>query len=66
MNKFAGDAMVILTGIITVAIIAVLVSNKAQTGNVITAFGKAFASDLGAAVSPVVGSSSSLTNAIQI
>jgi riboflavin transporter FmnP len=65
-GKFIGDVMVILTGIVTLAIVATVVSNKASTSNVITAFGKALATDIGAAVSPVVGSSSSLTNAIQM
>jgi hypothetical protein len=58
--------MTIATGIIGLAIIATIVSNKAQTGNVIKAAGSALAADLSAAVSPVTGSSSSLTNAIQL
>lgn len=53
------SAVTIATALIGVAIVAVLVSNNAQTGNVITAAGKAFAGDLAAAVSPVTGGSSS-------
>jgi PRD1 phage membrane DNA delivery len=45
----------IATAIVGIAIIAVLVSNKAQTGTVITSAGSAFASDIAAAVSPVTG-----------
>jgi membrane DNA delivery protein len=43
--------------IVGVAIVAVLVSNKSNTSNVIKAFGQAFSSSLGVAVSPVTGSS---------
>jgi hypothetical protein len=46
----------IATAIIGVAIIAVLVSQRAQTGSVIQAAGQAFSSALNAAESPVTGS----------
>jgi hypothetical protein len=49
----------VATAIVGVAIIAVLVSNKAQTGSVIGAAGSAFAQDLAAAVSPVTGGGNS-------
>ena len=49
----------VLTAIVGVAIIAVLVSKNANTSAVISAGGSAFAQDLGAAVSPVTGGSSS-------
>jgi hypothetical protein len=49
-----GDSIVtVITAIIGVAIIAVLVSNQAQTGQVLTSAGTAFSSVLGAALSPV-------------
>ncbi len=41
--------------IVGLAIIAVLVSNKANTGNVISEAAKGFARDIGAAVKPVTG-----------
>lgn len=45
----------VATAIIGVAILAVLVSNRANTAGVITSTGQAFANDLLAAVSPVTG-----------
>lgn len=45
----------VLTAIIGVAIVAVLVSKQADTGNVLTAGGNAFANILKTAVSPVTG-----------
>lgn len=50
----------VLTGIIGVAIIAVLVSQKAQTGSVISSAGNAFANDLSAAVAPVTGATATI------
>lgn len=63
-DRIFADVMTIATAIIGLAIIAVLVSNKAKTDTVITSAGKAFSSILGAAVAPVTGSSgvSSLTS----
>lgn len=52
-TKILDDLVTILSGIVGLAIIAVLVSNKAQTGNVVTDAGKAFSSIIGAAVKPV-------------
>lgn len=49
----------IASAIVGVAIIAVIVSNNAQTASVIKAATGGFAKDLGAAVSPIVGASSS-------
>lgn len=49
----------ILTAIVGLAILAVLVSSKASTSNVISAAGTAFANDLSAAEAPVTGGSSS-------
>ena len=47
--------MTIGSAIVGIAIIAVLVSQRAQTSNVITSAGQAFANDISAAVSPVTG-----------
>lgn len=47
----------VAVAIIGVAILAVLVSQRAQTSQVITSAGSAFAQDLLAAVSPVTGGS---------
>lgn len=47
----------VLTAIIGVAIIAVLVSQRANTASVISSAGNAFANDLAAATAPVTGAS---------
>ena len=47
--------LTVATAIVGVAIIAVLVSRNAQTGQVIQSAGSAFAADLAAAVSPITG-----------
>jgi PRD1 phage membrane DNA delivery len=60
MDHFWTSLVTIGTGIIGIAIIAVLVSNKAQTSGVITSAGQAFANDLTAAVAPVSGASASV------
>lgn len=52
-SKILDNLVTIATGIVGLAIIAVLVSNKAQTGSVISNAGKAFSSVIGAAVKPV-------------
>lgn len=57
-NNFLGSLVVILTGIIGVATLAVLVSKNAQTSSVIGAAGTAFSGALNAATAPVTGSSS--------
>lgn len=48
----------VLTAIIGVAIIAVLVSRNAQTGQVVQAGGQAFSGVLGTALGPVTGGGS--------
>lgn len=53
-NKLFDDLVTIGTGIIGLAIIAVLVGGK-NTGTVITDAGNAFTSVLGAAVKPATG-----------
>lgn len=55
MNEFWASVTSVAAAIIGVAIIAVLVSNNAQTANVITSATTGFANDLSAAVSPVTG-----------
>lgn len=56
-NNFVGSMVVILTGIIGVATLAVLVSKNANTAGVIGAAGTAFSGALNAATAPVTGSS---------
>jgi len=56
MTDAIGSALVaIIMAVIGVAVIAVLVSSKAQTANVLTAGGSAISNVLGAALSPVTG-----------
>lgn len=55
MNEFWTSVVTIATAIIGVAIIAILVSNRAQTSSVIQSATTGFANDLSAAVSPVTG-----------
>ena len=52
-NRIFADIMTIAVAIVGLAIIAVLVSEQADTGNVITKAGTAFGDVLKAAVSPV-------------
>lgn len=54
-DKIIDNISYILMGIIGLAIVGVLVSKSANTGNVLTSAGKAFATDIQAAVSPVSG-----------
>ena len=56
-DRIIADLVAIATAIVSLTIIAVLVSNKAQTSSVIGAATKGFATDLQAAVSPLGGSS---------
>lgn len=63
-DQLITSVVTVLTAIVGVAIIAVLVSQKANTSQVITAGGNAFTSSLEAAVSPVTGSSPSLSSGL--
>ena len=63
MNQIGPAAVAIVSGIIGLAIIAVLVSTNAQTGTVISQTGGALSSIINAAVSPVAGSSSNVFGA---
>jgi len=55
MDKLLKEFGVIAAGIIGLATIAVLVSRNAQTSQVVTAGGNAFANLINAAVAPVTG-----------
>jgi PRD1 phage membrane DNA delivery len=57
MNSSIEAVVTIFTGIIGVAILAVLVSQKSNTSSVIQSFGSAFTNALGVAESPVTGAS---------
>ena len=60
----AAGAVAVIGGIITLAIIAVIVSKQAQTPAVIQAGGSALSSIIGAAVQPVTGGSSNTFGSI--
>ena len=55
MGKIGEQAVVIAVAIIGLAVIAVLVSNRANTANVHSALGTTFNNSLGAALRPVTG-----------
>jgi PRD1 phage membrane DNA delivery len=55
-ENLVSGVVTVLLAIIGVAIIAVLVSQRAQTPQVLSAAGGAFSSTLGAALTPIVGS----------
>lgn len=55
IGKGFSEVMVLASGIVGLAVIAVLVSRQAQTSQVINAAGGAFSQSLGAALSPVTG-----------
>jgi hypothetical protein len=50
-----GSLVAVISAILGLAIVAVLVSNRAQTAGVITSAGAALANDISAAVAPVTG-----------
>jgi PRD1 phage membrane DNA delivery len=52
-DRFMTDIVAVATAIIGLAIIAVLVGQKAQTSNVISAAATGLANDIKAAVAPV-------------
>lgn len=57
MNNIVGQVVVVLTGIIGIAIVAVLVSKNAQTPAVIASAWKGFSDSIKAATGPVSGGS---------
>jgi hypothetical protein len=54
-DQIISSVVAILTAIVGLAVLAVLVSSRAQTSQVVRSVGTAFAQDLSAAVSPVTG-----------
>lgn len=64
MNSGVEAIVTIATGIIGLAIVAVLVSNKAQTGSVLGAAGSAFANAISAATGPVTGATAAPVNSV--
>lgn len=57
MSNIGPTFVTVVSGIIFLAIVAVVVSKRAQTPDVIKAGGSAFSSVIAAAVSPVAGNS---------
>lgn len=57
VDQLFNQIMTVLLAIVGLAILAVIVSRNAQTPQVIQAASQGFAADIGAAVSPVTGSS---------
>lgn len=55
MDGIITPLVTVLMGLIGVAIVAALVSNKSNTANVIKAGGNAFTGGLGVALSPITG-----------
>ena len=53
MSGFGSSIVTVIGLFVGVAIVAVLVSKNAQTGTVVTSFGTAVSSIIGAAVKPV-------------
>lgn len=54
-DRIITEIVTIATAIVSLAIVAVLVSKQANTSGVVSAAGNALATDLKAAVSPVSG-----------
>lgn len=59
MNDITQAVVTILTAIVGVAILAVLVSQRSNTSQVVGSVGNAFAQSLGAATAPVTGANTS-------
>lgn len=57
MHNISEPIVTVLVGLVGLAMVAVLVSNKANTSNVIGSIGGAFSNAVSAAVSPVTGNS---------
>lgn len=60
MNEFWTSVTTIALAIVGIAIVAVIVSQRAQTASVITSATSGFANDITAAVAPVSGASASV------
>ena len=59
MNNFGAGVVTVIAGILGLAIVAVVVSQRAQTPQVLQSGGSALAAIISAAVSPVTGSGGS-------
>lgn len=59
MDKLVESAVTVALAIVSVAMLAVLVSSRAQTSNIISASGGAFSRSLETAELPVLGSTES-------
>lgn len=57
MNEIGAGVVAVVTGIIGLAMVAVIVSQNAQTSTVLTSGGTALSSIIGAAVAPVSNTS---------
>lgn len=64
MDDLLKSAVIVATGIITIAIIATIVSKNADTSNVIKSAGSALSGVVKAAVSPVSGGIGSVGNSL--
>lgn len=62
MNDVISGVVTVATGILSVAILAVLVSQRANTAKVISSAGGAFAQTLQAATNPYSGSGAGFSN----
>jgi hypothetical protein len=62
MDNIGPTFIAVLTSIVGLAMVAVIVSKRAQTPSVIQAGGAALASVIGAAVTPVTGGNGGATN----
>jgi hypothetical protein len=61
MNSIGPTFVIVIGGVITLAMIAVVVSKNAQTSTVIQGAGTALSSIIGAAVAPVSGTAGAVT-----
>jgi PRD1 phage membrane DNA delivery len=62
MDKIGGGILAIISAVVGLAVIAVIVSKNANTPTVISSAGSALSNVIGAAVAPVTGSGSGLSN----
>lgn len=54
-GKFGTEIVLVVTSIVGLAVIAVIVSKKSATGDIIGAAGTALSNTIGAAVKPITG-----------
>jgi len=55
MNKLAESTVTIILAVIGIGVVALLVSNSANTGSVFGSIGTALSNSLGCALSPITG-----------